>query len=148
MFRFPHSISVAMLAALALSGACSSDGGGDRGGDGRGKVRGLKAGWELAPRASYSASQSVGAVTLRAQGENPLTNFETKLFQSPRRIFPPQYLLAHRRTGEAGGGAMTPFDVTATFPASDVVAAVIVRDASGDARVPVDQARGRVNSQR
>jgi len=101
----------------------------------------LEPGWELVPKAEYTASQTPGEVIIKARGEHPATNYEAKLVQSMLRIWPPQYLLARHKTGDMGGAAMTPFEVTASFKATDFVPQVRVTDAAGAHDIKVDQAR-------
>lgn len=104
------------------------------------RVVGLEEGWELAPGgATFNATQKGGQVVITAVGEHPSSNYEAKLVQSMLRIWPPQYMLARKQTGELGAAVMTPFAVTASFNASDPVARVIVTDADGRHEVNVDQ---------
>jgi hypothetical protein len=91
--------------------------------------------------ATYSASQTPGDVIVRANGEFPASNYEAKLFTSPLRIWPPQYLLARRKTGDIGAAVITPFEAVESFKAKDVVRTIKVTDAGGGHEVPVDQAR-------
>src|SRR4051794_1846850 len=70
---------------------------------------GVPEGWELAPRATYTASQTPGEVIIKAIGEHPSSNYEARLFQSPLRIWPPQYLLGRHKTGGMGAQVITPF---------------------------------------
>jgi|SRR5687768_9795627 hypothetical protein len=103
------------------------------------RVAGLDQGWELATNATYSATQSAGEVTIAARGENSSAGYETKLVQSPLRIWPPQYLLAVKKPDGPAAEVMTPFEVTASFKADDPVETVSVRDASGLQKVMVEK---------
>jgi hypothetical protein len=103
-------------------------------------VFGLGPGFELAPKANYSAAQKAGEVTITARGENPTAGYEVKLVQSPLRIWPPQWMLARKHPEGMAAQVMTPFEVTATFKSDDPIKAVIVGDAAGRHEVPVEQA--------
>jgi hypothetical protein len=105
------------------------------------RVLGLPEGWELAPAAKYTASQTPGEVIIKASGQHPSSNYEAKLFMSPLRIWPPQYLLARHKTGDMGAQVITPFETTASFKSTDKVESVRVTDGAGAHDVPVDQAR-------
>jgi hypothetical protein len=106
------------------------------------RVVGLEEGWELAPGgAVFTASQTPGDVIIKANGEHPSSNYEARLVQSPLRIWPPQYMLARKKTGDMGAMVMTPFEVTASFKADDPIREVVVTDAEGRHEVTVDQAR-------
>ena len=104
-------------------------------------ILGLPAGWVLASKATYTASQTPGEVIIRATGENPTGGYKVKLYQSPLRIWPPQYMLAHKRPDGIVTQAFTPFDVTALFKSNEPIKQVVVSDASGKHTVTVDQAR-------
>jgi len=103
-------------------------------------VFGLGPGFELAPKATYSAAQKSGEVTITARVENPTAGYEVKLVQSPLRIWPPQWMLARKRPEGAAAQVITPFEVSATFKSDDPVKSVIVGDAAGRHEVPVEQA--------
>jgi len=105
------------------------------------RVAGLEPGWELAPDAHYTASQTPGEVIIRATGENPSSNYETKLVMSMLRIWPPQYMLARHKTSDMGATVMTKFEAAASFKATDPIPAVRVTDVGGMHEVKVDQAR-------
>jgi hypothetical protein len=109
---------------------------------GGGQAFGLPVGWQLAPGgATYSASQTPGEVIVKATGENPSAGYETKLFPSPLRIYPPQFLLGRRPPGGPSAQVITPFEATTSFRAKDPVRAVTVSDVAGRHEVTVDQAR-------
>jgi hypothetical protein len=103
-------------------------------------VFGLGPGFELAPKATYSATQKAGEVTLTARGDNPTAGYEVKLVQSPLRIWPPQWMLARKHPEGMAAQVITPFEVTATFKSDDAIKALIVGDAAGRHEVPVEQA--------
>jgi hypothetical protein len=105
------------------------------------RVAGLEPGWELAPTAKYVASQTSGEVIIKAMGENPSGGYETKLVMSMLRIWPPQYMLARKKPDGMATAVMTPFEVSASFKATDPIPQVIVTDAAGRHEVKVDQAR-------
>jgi hypothetical protein len=106
-----------------------------------GPVLGLPAGWEIAPRADYTARQAAGQVTITARGENPTGGYEVRLIQSPLRIWPPQWILAHQKPDGPATQAITPFQTSASFKSDRPVASVIVSDASGRQTVNVGQAQ-------
>ena len=105
------------------------------------QVLGLPAGWEVAPRAVYTARQAAGQVTVTAKGENPTGGFEVKLFESPLKIWPPQWILAHKKPTGPVTQAITKFEATASFKSDRKVATVIVNDAGGRRTVSVAQAQ-------
>ena len=104
-------------------------------------ILGLPPGWELTPTATYTARQAGGEVTIKATGKHNTGGFETKLFQSPLRIYPPQWMLAHKPPSPDAmvTQAITPFEVTASFRADEPIAAVQVSDAAGKHNVKVEQ---------
>ena len=145
--------SLLLLSGLALIVGCASkserpakadvSAGRAGGGQVQERVLGLPEGWEMMPAGvtRFSANQTPTDVTLRASGDLPAANYEAKLFTSPLRIWPPQYLLARRKTGEVGAQVITPFDVSESFKAKQPVRFVVVSDEGGAHRVPVDPPR-------
>ena len=103
------------------------------------RVVGIPQGWEIAPRAKCTARQSGGVVTITARGENPTGGYEARLFESPLRIWPPQFILARKKPDGPATQAITPFEVTASFKADRRVATVVVNDATGRNLVNVAQ---------
>jgi len=101
----------------------------------------LGAGWELVPHATYTASQTTTQVFIKAIGENPTGGYETKLVQSPVRIWPPQFRLARKKPEGMVIQMILPFEVSTSFNAKDAILSVTVMDGEGLHRVPVDQAR-------
>ena len=106
-----------------------------------GNIAGVPEGWELVKRADYTASQTPGDVTLVARGQHPTAGYQTMLAPSLLRIWPPQYLLIRKKPDGSAAQVMTPFEVSVTFKAKDLVKTVIVTDAAGQHEVKVDQAR-------
>jgi hypothetical protein len=106
------------------------------------RILGLEEGWELAPTATYTASQTPTEVIIKATGEHSTAGYQTKLVMSPLRIYPPQWMLAQKKPAGAVAQVITEFEVTASFKASEPIKAVHVTDAAGKHVVPVDQARG------
>jgi hypothetical protein len=102
-----------------------------------GRVLGLEEGWELAPKANYSAEQRGGQVTITANGESATAGYQVKLVQSPLRIWPPQWLLAHKKPDGAVAQVITPYEVSASFKAQEPVEWLKVTDARGSMHVPV-----------
>ena len=88
---------------------------------------------------SYSAEQADGQVTIRATGETPSSGYDVKLEQSMIDVFPPEFVLTWTPPDGLAADMMTPFDVTARFPAEEPVEAVVVRDAEGDHTVMVEE---------
>ena len=154
-------IFVALAATIAVCAGCS--GGGDGGGGGarsttsrmpatapasnpavatvpttRG-VFGLPPGWELAPGATYSARQRGGEVTIKATGQHNTGGYQTRLVQSPLRIWPPQWMMAQKPPDGIVTQAITPFEATASFKADEPIAAVRISDAAGRHDVKVEQ---------
>ena len=95
----------------------------------------------IVPKAEYTASQTPGEVIITARGSHPTGGYQTKLVQSPLRIWPPQYLLAMKKPDGPATQAITPFEVTASFKATDPIKVVVVTDGAGKHDVKVDQAR-------
>lgn len=88
----------------------------------------------------YTATQSGGRVTLTAEGQHLTGGFSVRFEQSPLRIYPPQYVLRHRRPTGMVTEAITPFTISAGFAASETVRAVVVQDARGRHEVTVRSA--------
>ncbi len=105
------------------------------------RILGLEKGWELAPAATYTASQTPSEVVIKARGDHPTSGYQTKLVMSPLRIYPPQWMLAQKRPTGVTLQVVTPFEVTASFGAREPIKAVNVTDAAGKHVVSVEQAR-------
>jgi hypothetical protein len=104
------------------------------------RILGLDPGWVLANGAEYTASQAPNEeVTIRATGNHPTAGYETKFVVSPLRIYPPQWLLAVKRPDGPVAQVVTPFDVSASFKASNQIATLRVTDALGQHDVHVEQ---------
>jgi hypothetical protein len=104
------------------------------------RVLGLEPGWELVPGgAKYTAVQKGGEVTITARGESPKAGYEVKLVPSPLRIWPPQYLLAHKKPEGVAAQVITPFEVLASFKADQAVKSVKVTDGAGGHHVEVER---------
>jgi hypothetical protein len=103
------------------------------------RVAGLEPGWELAPRAEYTATQSKGEVTIKATGQHPSSNYAVKLVPSMLRIWPPQYMLARHKTSDMGAQVLTPFSVMTSFKSDDPVTQVRVSAGAGEHDVKVQQ---------
>ena len=102
-------------------------------------VFGLPPGWELAPSATYSARQRGGEVTIKATGQHNTGGFQTRLVQSPLRIWPPQWMMAQEPPDGIVTQAITPYEATASFKSTDPIAAIHVSDAAGRHEVKVEQ---------
>lgn len=103
----------------------------------------LKAdGWELVPSATYTAVQTQdGRVVITAKGEAPTGGYTVQLVQSVLKADPPQHLLYWKKPTGMAFQAITPFEVTASFPAAGGVQQVIVTDRAGSHVVPVQRAQ-------
>jgi hypothetical protein len=101
----------------------------------------MEKGWELVPTATLTASQTPGEVIVKANGEAPTAGYQVKLVQDPKEIFPPQFSLQWKKPDGPAAQVVTPFEVTASFKAGNVVKTVSVTDARGAHTVKVDQAR-------
>jgi hypothetical protein len=104
-------------------------------------ILGVPDGWELVKKAEYAASQTPGDVTIVARGKHPTGGYETKLVESPLKIWPPQYLLVCKKPDGPATQVISPFEAKATFKAKEPVKKVVVSDAAGKHEVKVDQAR-------
>src|SRR4051812_10224545 len=102
---------------------------------------GVPDGWELVKKAEYTASQTPGDVTVVARGEHPTGGYETKLVESPLKIWPPQYLLVCKKPDGPATQVISAFEVKARFKTKELVKKVVVSDAAGKHEVKVDQAR-------
>jgi hypothetical protein len=78
-------------------------------------------------------------VKITAKGQHNTGGYQTKLFQSPLRIYPPQWMLAHKPPDGPATQAITPYEAITSFTATDPIAAVQVTDAAGRHEVKVDQ---------
>jgi hypothetical protein len=104
------------------------------------RIPGLDPGWQLAEKATYTASQAPNEeVTIRAAGEHPTAGYETKFVVSPLRIYPPQWMLAVKKPDGPVAQVVTPFDVTTSFKGSGRIRSLRVSDDSGQHDVPVEQ---------
>jgi uncharacterized surface protein with fasciclin (FAS1) repeats len=93
----------------------------------------------------YKAFQFRGAVIVSASGVHPTSGFKTYLQQLPIDIYPPQFVLMHVAPSGIVSQVITPFRVSASFPAFDKVASVTVHDATGPRVVPVVQIKNNDN---
>jgi hypothetical protein len=105
------------------------------------QILGVDPGWEFAPQAHYTATQSNGQVVLKATGEHPTAGYAIKLAQSPLRIWPPRYMLVQRKPDGMVAQVITPFEVRASFKSADQVTQLHVSDAAGEHVVNVEQAQ-------
>ena len=103
------------------------------------EIAAMGEGWHWAPEAAYAARQTRGEVTLVATGESPTGGYKVTLVAAHVRIWPPQFLLARRAPDGPATQAITPFDSTARFSATERIATVRVRDGAGVHDVPVEQ---------
>lgn len=143
-----HRFTLSLLVALAL-GCQSSNAANDTPpqpdqkpmADDAKQPIGVPEGWQLVPKATYTASQTPDEVIIKATGENNTGGYQTKLVMSPLRIFPPQWLLVRKPPEGPAIQVISPFEVTASFKAKDKIDRVVVTDGAGKHEVKVDQAR-------
>lgn len=94
---------------------------------------------ELCKNAKYSAKQADGKVTIVAKGENPTSGYKVAFEQLPIDIFPPQHRLVCVKPGGIVLQVITPFEVTTSFKSKAAIKQIIVHDANGQHKVPVQQ---------
>lgn len=87
-------------------------------------------------RATYTAEQAKGRVTIRATGELP-SGYEAVFVQSPLKIYPPQFTLMRHKLNGIYPAVQKPFDACVAFKATGPVPQVTVRDADGPHEVKV-----------
>ena len=102
-------------------------------------VFGMPPGWELVPSATYTARQSAGTVTIKATGQHNTGGYQTKLVESPLRIYPPQWMLAQKAPDGPATQAITPFEASASFKADEPIKSIRVSDAAGQHDVNVER---------
>ena len=93
---------------------------------------------ELCKSAKYRARQEDGKVTIYATGEHPTTAWKTRFEQLPIKIYPPQYRLVCVRPSGIVGTVITPFKASTSFDAKTGVKQVVVHDAKGQHKIPVE----------
>lgn len=96
-------------------------------------------GWELIPAANYSATQTGDTVRIFAAGEHPTAGYATKIFMSPLRIWPPQFLLYRKPPEGMAAQVITPFDVCVSFKSNRPVPPLVLTDGAGRHEVQVVQ---------
>ena len=98
---------------------------------------------DLCKNAQYRAEQISGKVIIYATGENPTAAYKVFFEQLPIRIYPPQFRLLCIKPDGPAAQVITPFKVMTSFQAQEPVSAVVVHDASGQHRIPVEQVSDR-----
>lgn len=93
----------------------------------------------LCNEARYSAVQREDTVVITATGHHPTSGWEAEFEQLPIRIFPPQYRLNCKRPSGIVAQVITPFKAETSFRSNGKVENVVVHDARGQHRVPVQQ---------
>jgi hypothetical protein len=86
----------------------------------------------------YWARQTEDKVTLYVVCVHPTEGYEVSLEESPIAIYPPEYILWHTAPTGPVPDVVTVELVSASFPASDPIDAVILHDADGEHTVPVE----------
>lgn len=87
----------------------------------------------------YRADQVPGGVIIFADGEHPTSGYEAFFTQSPIDVFPPQFILNHRKVGDTVLDVIIPFNIWVSFAASEKIETVIVHDAQGAHEIAVEQ---------
>ncbi len=90
-------------------------------------------------QAEYCARQFAGSVVLYAMGVHPSSGCVVFFKRDSGGAFPPGFSLWHIRSGASEVQAVTPFSTSVTFQTIRRVSDVIVTDATGSHRVPVEQ---------
>ncbi len=90
-------------------------------------------------RGKYYAQQVPGAVIVFGAGAHPTSGYQVFFEELPIDVFPPQFRLMHIKPGGPAAQAITPFAVYTRFKATEKVEQVIVHDANGCHKVPVEQ---------
>ncbi|WP_169981155.1 zinc metalloprotease [Tautonia rosea] len=94
---------------------------------------------KVCAEAEFRASQSLGRVTIYAEGEHATAGYEVFFQQLPIRVWPPQYRLWHIEPTGTPANVVTPFVESTSFDAAEAVDMVIVYDAGGQNEIPVEQ---------
>jgi hypothetical protein len=87
----------------------------------------------------YRANQIHGTVVLIAEGSHGTPGFEVFFEPSAIDVFPPEFILKHRRPSGQVIQQETPFTVDTSFNSADTIEELTVLDAQGRQRVKVDQ---------
>ncbi len=87
----------------------------------------------------YRADQVPGGVIIIAEGKHETSGYDVFLEQSPIEIFPPQFILKHRKTDGLVLDVVTPFYTFTSFKAAQKIENVFIDDAKGKHSVKVDQ---------
>ncbi len=88
----------------------------------------------------YRANQIHGQILLIAEGGHEIADYEVFFEQSPIDIFPPQFILKHRKPNENAVQIETDFTAETSFKvSSDAVGEVTVHDSQGKQPVWVNQ---------
>jgi len=87
----------------------------------------------------YRAYQSNEIVTIVSYGLHPSSGYSVSLELSPIDIYPPQHTLVHREPTGPAATVVTPFVVSASFKAPEIVKEVEVRDGKGIRKITVEQ---------
>lgn len=88
--------------------------------------------------AQYRAEQNLHDVIIHAEGEHRTTGWKVWFNMRPERIFPPQFEVLHEAPDGPSGDMITPFYIYTTFPSRQRIEEVVVHDAHGEHRVPVE----------
>lgn len=89
--------------------------------------------------AHYVSVQLAGQVFVAAAGTHPTSGYHTSLVELPITVYPPQFRLVCVPPSGIVTQQITPFMVTASFPAQQSVSQVVVWDAAGRHEVNVRQ---------
>jgi hypothetical protein len=95
---------------------------------------------ELCEKVDYRAAQHDGKVTITATGEHPTAGWRVVFSELPIEIYPVQHRLVCIPPEGPSAQVITPFQMQVTFTAELPVKAVVVWDADGQHKIPVEQA--------
>lgn len=87
----------------------------------------------------YRANQVPGAVVIIAEGTHGSPGYDSFFQQSPMEVFPPQFILKHRKPDGITIQLETPFVAVTYFRTAEEIKELVVHDAQGSQTVPVDQ---------
>lgn len=88
---------------------------------------------------TYRANQVPGAVIIIAEGKHGSPGYDVFFEQSAIDIFPPQFILKHRKPDGIVIQLETPFYAVTLFKVTGKIEEVIVHDAQGQHKIIVDQ---------
>lgn len=88
---------------------------------------------------AYRANQVPGGVIIIAEGTHGTPGYDVFFEQSPIDIFPPEFILKHRKPDGIVIQLETPFTAVTSFETTEKIEEIAVHDAQGRHRIKVDQ---------